>query len=168
MSPKKNSQQKVSRPKKLEPDQSKSLNIDVSQVSQEWDQISKIFDSLETLLNDVVESNRKPDTGTKVSRSIPNTPTTTAKSSTGMKTATSMSFKSQNKSNTTSQLKTMNPKKSESKSLPSTPLKYLNARNLKYKEISDFLLRLGMANYTELLVSNGFDDLNFLVSNSKI
>ncbi len=92
--------------------------------SHEWDQISKIFDSLETLLNDVVDSNRRVVPGSASSSCLG-----------GMK-------------------------KKKAVVRPT----YLNARNLKWKEVSDFLARIGMAKYGERFLSNGFDDLSFMVS----
>jgi len=105
------------------PTKNRPSNVDRSS-SHEWDQISKIFDSLETLLNDVVDSNRRVVPGSASSSCLG-----------GMK-------------------------KKKAVVRPT----YLNARNLKWKEVSDFLARIGMAKYGERFLSNGFDDLSFMVS----
>lgn len=41
---------------------------------------------------------------------------------------------------------------------------YLNAKNLKQKEICDFLSRINLIKYKDVFLNNGYDDVNFIVS----
>ncbi len=124
-------------------EQSKRPSNKTENNSTEWEQISKIFDSLETLLNDVVESKRRVETV----KSVPGTP------------VKENSFVSRISSSSNSLCRDSNSQMKKSIAGPT----YLNEKNLKWKEVSEFLERIGMRKYEERFLLNGYDDLNFMV-----
>jgi hypothetical protein len=52
--------------------------------------------------------------------------------------------------------------------LSKPPTGYLNAKNLKQKEICDFLSRMNLVKYKDIFLANGYDDINFIVSKNSI
>ena len=144
------------------PNRSKSI-----ETNKEWDQITKIFDSLETLLNEVVNENTKTN-------SIPNTPiVNTRKKELGtsynyepfLKSTNSLSLFPVKKKETTNFTKSNSTQFStlSSHSLQTNNnKKSLSTKNLKQKEICDFLARIFMSKYEMKFIANGYDDVNFL------
>lgn len=137
------------------------------ETNKEWEQITKIFDSLETLLNEVVESTSKP----LKAHSIPNTPTiTTRKKELGtsynyepiLKSANSMSLFPVKKNHVSSSSSFSKSQDLSDRSHHTNSSKSLSSKNLKQKEICDFLARISMNKYEMKFIANGYDNINFL------
>ncbi|RNA00374.1 hypothetical protein BpHYR1_004740 [Brachionus plicatilis] len=155
--------------KNIDPDRMKS-----NEVVQEWDQISKIFASLETLLNDVVQTNSTTSFDTRSNAEIENFQR--GKSSHNHRTMSehnlkntdsqmnSLSFNSVNRSNSKSKYvkKLLGSPTSTDESVQANSF-HLNMKKFKYFELSEYLTKIKMSKYEFKFLTNGYDDLAFLV-----
>ncbi|CAF0722188.1 unnamed protein product [Brachionus calyciflorus] len=162
--------------KKFEPDK-----IRQSDVIQEWDQISKIFASLETLLNDVVQTStiktcndsvNSIKTGSENFQRGKSSQSHRAMSEHNLKKCdqmNSISFNSINRSNTnkTKYLKKLlNDSFGKNDEVDSCQIGkssfHLNMKKFKYFELSEYLGKLNLSKYEFKFLTNGYDDLAFL------
>lgn len=151
-----------------------SLKIKSNDVVQEWDQINRIFASLETLLNDVVQTNLKSDSYDSRSNSeIQNFQrdqsrhSYRAMSENNLKKSdnqiSSLLFNSINRSNSKSKyVKKLLGNSSNNESVEFNSF-HLNMKKFKYFELSEYLSKLNMSKYEFKFLTNGYDDLAFLV-----
>jgi hypothetical protein len=157
-------------------------------VGREWEQISKIFASLELLLNEVVEdtsnnlktSSCMPMVASSLKEAAPittdttnhvaekicqelSTTTTTTSSDDLDEDYVTDSSDSNNVTNS-KQASNANAKNCRRMNRSSEHMDHLlNKKKLKYIEISEFLKRINMAKYEKTFLLNGYDDLNFIV-----
>jgi hypothetical protein len=153
-------------------------------VGREWEQISKIFASLELLLNEVVEdtsNNLKSSRGmphvsppkVDVSEANPladkifqelSTTTTTASSDDLDAEYVTDSSDSNNDNPSGGNCLNVSTKNCRRMNRSSEHMDHLlNKKKLKYIEISEFLKRINMSKYEKTFLLNGYDDLNFIV-----